>query len=213
MAGLQTRSVMSLPFSISAAFRNLSLNTAKRSFSTTLPVQKTYKLPEGCPPYPYGPNYVFKQSNSGLYHGTMIQFGNKISKGKNEGKTRRCWKPNVRRKKLWSEGLEEFLFIKVTKKALRTIELCGGLDNYLLGNGTARIKALGIFGWELRWRLMNSPKMQAQFRRRRLLLGLPEPQTFEEFVAEKEAERKAQKQVDLTDIRDLTKPTLNEKQY
>ncbi|PYI22512.1 50S ribosomal protein L24 [Aspergillus japonicus CBS 114.51] len=212
MAGLQTRSAMSLPFTLSAAFRNLSLNTAKRSFSTTLPVQKTRQLPDHIPPYPYGPNYVFKQSNSGLYGGAMIRFGNKISDGKNEGKTRRSWKPNVRRKKIWSESLEKFLFIKVTKKALRTIEKCGGLDNYLLGNSPARIKELGIFGWELRWQVMNSPKMQEKFEMDRLLFNIEKPQTFEEFVAQKEAERK-KAALDLTNIKKLTKPTLNEKQY
>lgn len=212
MAGLQTRSAMSLPFTLSAAFRNLSLGTAKRFFSTTLPVQKTRKLPDHIPPYPYGPNYVFKQSNSGLYGGAMIRFGNKISDGKNEGKTRRSWKPNVRRKKIWSDSLEKFLFIKVTKKALRTIEKCGGLDKYLLGNTPARIKELGIFGWELRWQVMNSPKMQEKFELDRLLHNVEKPQTFEEFVAQKEAERK-KKALDLTNIKALTKPTLNEKQY
>ncbi|RAL09718.1 mitochondrial 54S ribosomal protein bL28m [Aspergillus homomorphus CBS 101889] len=216
MAGLQTRSAMSLPFSLSAAFRNLSLNTARRSFSTTLPAQKTKQLPDYIPPYPYGPNYVYKQSNSGLYGGVTIQFGNKISKGKNEGKTRRSWKPNVRRMKLYSDALEEDLFIKVTRKALRTIRKAGSLDNYLLGDHPGRIKELGVFGWELRWRVMQTPKMQELFKYERKNLGLPRPPTFEEFVAQKEAERKAKAEAgagDLTNIKEMTKPTLNEKQY
>lgn len=212
MAALQSRSTMSLPFSLSAAFRNLSLSSSKRAFSTTLPTQKTKTLPDYIPPYPYGPNYVYKQSNTGLYGGVMIQFGNKISKGRNEGKTRRMWKPNVRRKKLYSEALGEDLYIKVTRKALRTIRKAGGLDNYLLDDRPGRIKELGIFGWELRWRVMQTPKIQEQFRQERKRLGLPEPLSFEEFVKQKEAELK-EKAVDETNIKEVTKPIFNEKLY
>ncbi|PYH96253.1 50S ribosomal protein L24 [Aspergillus ellipticus CBS 707.79] len=212
MAGLQSRSAMSLPFSLSVAFRNLSLTTSKRSFSTTLAAQKTKTLPDYIPPYPHGPNYVFKQSNSGLYGGAMIQFGNKISQGRNEGKTRRLWKPNVRRKKLYSEALGEDLFIKVTRKALRTIYKSGGLDNYLLSDRPGRIKELGIFGWQLRWQVMQTPKIQEQFRQERKKLGLPEPPSFEEWVKNKEAEMKAQVEAE-TNVKDITKPTLSQKQY
>ncbi|PWY87655.1 hypothetical protein BO70DRAFT_311045 [Aspergillus heteromorphus CBS 117.55] len=212
MAGLQSRSAMSLPFSLSAAFRNLSVTTPKRSFSTTLAAQKTKTLPDYIPPYPYGPNYVFKQSNSGLYGGTMIQFGNKISQGRNEGKTRRLWKPNVRRKKLHSEALGEDLFIKVTRRALRTIYKSGGLDNYLLSDRPGRIRELGMFGWELRWKVMQTPKIQEQFKEERKKLGLPEPPTFEEWVKQKEADLKAEVEKG-TNIRDITKPTLSKKQY
>ncbi|GAQ08222.1 54S ribosomal protein L24, mitochondrial [Aspergillus lentulus] len=212
MAGVQSRSAMTLPSSLSAAFRSLSLSVPKRSFSTTLAAQKTKQLPDYIPPYPYGPNYIFKQSNSGLYGGAMIQFGNKISKGRNEGKTRRFWKPNVRRKKLWSEALGEYLYIKVTRKALRTIWKSGGLDNYLLDDRPGRIKELGIFGWELRWKVMQTPKIQEQFRQERKRLGLPEPPSFEEWVKQKEAEVKAKVEEE-TNIKEVTKPTYNEKQY
>ncbi|KAA8648757.1 hypothetical protein EYZ11_006126 [Aspergillus tanneri] len=212
MAGLQSRSAMSLPFSLSTAFRNLSLTVTKRSFSTTLPAQKTKDLPEYIPPYPYGPNYIYKQSNSGLYGGAMIQFGNKISKGRNEGKTRRMWKPNVRRKKIHSEALGEDLYIKVTRKALRTIQKSGGLDKYLLDDRPGRIKELGVFGWELRWRVMQTPKIQEQFRQERKKLGLPEPPSFEEWLALKQAEVNASEQ-DETNIKEATKPTYNKKQY
>ncbi|ODM23242.1 hypothetical protein SI65_00831 [Aspergillus cristatus] len=212
MAGLQTRSTMSLPFSLSAAFRNISLTSSTRSFSTTTSAQKTKTLPDYIPPYPYGPNYVYKQSNTGLYGGAMIQFGNKISQGRNEGKTRRMWKPNVRRKKLWSDALEDFVFIKITRKALRTIRKSGGLDNYLLDDRPGRVREMGIFGWQLRWQLMQTPKIQEQFREERKRLGLPEPLSFEEFVKQKEAEAQA-KGEDKTNIKDETQPIYNEKLY
>ncbi|KAI9931326.1 hypothetical protein ASPWEDRAFT_34104 [Aspergillus wentii DTO 134E9] len=212
MAGLQTRSAMSFPSSLSAAFRGLSLASSKRSFSTTPAAQKTKQLPDYIPAYPHGPNYVFKQSNSGLYGGAMIQFGNKISQGRNEGKTRRFWKPNVRRKKLWSEALGEHLYIKVTRKALRTIWKAGGLDNYLLDDRPGRIKEIGIFGWELRWKIMQTPKIQEQFKQERKRLGLPEPPTFEEWVKQKEAQIKTDIEAH-TNIRDATKPIYNDKLY
>ncbi|KAE8144932.1 ribosomal L28 family-domain-containing protein [Aspergillus avenaceus] len=212
MAGLQSRSAFSLPFSLSSAFRNLSLTAPKRSFSTTLATQKIKTLPDYIPPYPYGPNYVYRQSNTGLYGGVTIQFGNKISQGRNEGKTRRMWKPNVRRKKIYSEALGEWLFIKVTRKALRTIRKSGGLDKYLLDDRPGRIKELGVFGWELRWKVMQTPKVQEEFKQERKRLGLPEPPSFEEWVAQKEAQLKA-KAEDLTNIEEATKPTYNEKCY
>ncbi|KAE8352378.1 ribosomal L28 family-domain-containing protein [Aspergillus coremiiformis] len=212
MAGLQSRSALSLPFSLSTAFRNLSLTASKRCFSTTLTTQKIKQLPDYIPPYPYGPNYVYKQSNTGLYGGALIQFGNKISKGRNEGKTRRLWKPNVRRKKIYSEALEKSLYIKVTRKALRTIWKSGGLDNYLLDDRPARIKELGMFGWHLRWQVMQTPKIQERFRKERKRLGLPEPPTFEEWLKQKEVETKAQAESQ-TNIKKATNPTYNSKLY
>jgi large subunit ribosomal protein L28 len=155
---------------------------------------------------------MFRQSNTGLYGGATIQFGNKISQGRNEGKTRRFWKPNVRRKKLWSEALQQFLFIKVTRKALRTIRKAGGLDQYLLDDRPARIKELGVFGWKLRWQVMQTDKIQEQFKQERKRLGLPEPPSFEEWLKQKEGEIKAQVE-EHTNIAELTKPTYNEKNH
>jgi len=41
---------------------------------------------------------------------------------------------------------------------MRTINKVGGLDQYVLGDKTARIKELGVKGWELRWRVLNAMK-------------------------------------------------------
>lgn len=121
----------------------------------------------------------------------MIRFGNKISDGRNKGKTRRSWKPNVRRKKLYSDALGEHLFIKVTRKALRTIEMEGSLDKYLLSDKPARIKELGLFGWELRWKIMQTPAMQEKFQAARKRWDLPEPMSFDEWIKGKEEEIQA----------------------
>lgn len=92
---------------------------------------------------------------------------------KNEIKTRRHWRPNVLRKRLWSQSLNTFLRIRVTARVLRTIDKCGGLDEYLLGEKAQRIKELGMGGWKLRWRIMQTESVKERFRKQREELGLP----------------------------------------
>lgn len=204
MAGLHARSAMAAPFSLAAAFRSLSIATPKRSFSTTPAAQSVPKLPSNAPVYPYGPSQWYKQSDSGLYGGASIQFGNKISKGRNKGKTRRSWKPNVRRKKIESEALGEEVFIKVTRRALRSIYKAKGLDNYLLSDRPTRLKELGPFGWNLRHQIMKSPAMMEKFAKQREAYGIPKPPTLNEYVKSKQAEIK--EKIDNLDIDALTKP-------
>jgi len=107
------------------------------------------------PPYPYGPSLIYKQSNLGLYGLQKIRFGNKVSI-KNEIKTRRAWRPNVHVKALYSECLDRMVRVRVTTRTLRTIDKNGGLDGYLLGGKTRRVRELGEMGWRLRWRVMVS---------------------------------------------------------
>ncbi|OAX78516.1 hypothetical protein ACJ72_07175 [Emergomyces africanus] len=147
---------LSRPSSLLQALRTLSLTPSRSLFTHTNPAQ-------GPPEYPYGPARFFKQSNTGLYGGSTIQFGNKISKGRNKGKTRRTWKPNIRHEELYSEALGKTLKLKVQHRVLRTIKKVGGLDQYLLGDKPARIKELGVFGWNLRWKVMQSKAMRQKF--------------------------------------------------
>lgn len=63
----------------------------------------------------------------------------------------------MQNRSLFSHALSEYIQVKVTTRVLRTIDKCGGLDEYLVGEKTGRIKELGMKGWELRWRVMNSP--------------------------------------------------------
>ncbi|KAI9717075.1 MAG: hypothetical protein M1812_005010 [Candelaria pacifica] len=125
------------------------------------------------PPYPYEPARWYKQSNHGLYGGARIQFGNTVSE-RTEIKNRRKWKPNVQHKRLWSAALEKWLKIRVTPRVLRTIDKVGGLDEYLLGEKPARIKELGMGGWLLRWRVMQTDAIRERYRLERKRLGLPE---------------------------------------
>ena len=187
----------SLPASLTTAFRNLNL-TSRRQFSNQNPVPKKKHPKENfpIPPYPYGRKHFFPQADSGLFGGSIIQSGNKISKGKNEGKTRRTWKPNICVEKLYSEALGKTLTIKVQHRVLRTIRKVGGLDQYLLGDKPARIKELGVFGWKLRWRVMMSRAMQRRYNEERKQLELPPPETFEQFLSRYTAQQQVQAVLD-----------------
>lgn len=145
------------------------------------------KIPQNIPPYPYGPRLFFKQADKGLYGGSTVQFGNKISQGKSKSSTRRRFDVNVRREKLWSDALDMWLMLRVTHRCMRTIEKCGGLDAYLLGHKPARIKELGLLGWKLRWLVLTSPSMKQRLQEERKKLGLKEPAaTFEEVMEDDE---------------------------
>ncbi|GLT49287.1 hypothetical protein SLA2020_228540 [Shorea laevis] len=74
---------------------------------------------------------VMNRAKRGLYAGRHIQFGNQISED-GGNKTRRCWKPNVQEKRLFSYILDRHIRVKVTTHALRCIDKAGGIDEYLL---------------------------------------------------------------------------------
>lgn len=117
-----------------------------------------------------------------------MQSGNRISRGRNKGKTRRKWYPNVRLETIRSEALNTTMTIPITAACMRTIQKCGGLDQYVLGDKPARIKELGNFGWRLRWSVMNSELMKKKFKKERKKLGLshnrPSAEGFEEVWEE-----------------------------
>ncbi|CCC70003.1 hypothetical protein NCAS_0D04220 [Naumovozyma castellii] len=160
-----------------AGINNVGILSTKRSFSSTIVPLKRWKLIESrkvaqkpaykvgdvrpaympkkrieFPDYKYGESQIFKQSNKGLYGGSFIQHGNNISESKQ--KTRRTWLPNIVRKKLWSETLNDKIDVKMTTKVLKTISKEGGIDNYLLKDKSARIKELGPTGWKLRYTVL-----------------------------------------------------------
>ncbi|KAA8893943.1 hypothetical protein FN846DRAFT_976739 [Sphaerosporella brunnea] len=142
-------------------------------------------LLEDVPPYPFQIKHTFKQSWFGLYGGKHIQFGNNVGRESNF-KTRRRWLPNIRHKSLWSQALGKAVELDVTANVLRTIDKVGGLDKYLLGAKSARLKELGPMGWALRWKIMNTPWYKKQMQTEMEALGLTEttkPTTEETPVA------------------------------
>eukprot|EP00566_Odontella_aurita_P028418 CAMPEP_0113559316 /NCGR_PEP_ID=MMETSP0015_2-20120614/18831_1 /TAXON_ID=2838 /ORGANISM="Odontella" /LENGTH=187 /DNA_ID=CAMNT_0000460943 /DNA_START=67 /DNA_END=630 /DNA_ORIENTATION=+ /assembly_acc=CAM_ASM_000160 len=70
------------------------------------------------------------RSRRGLYDGKDIRSGNNVSFSNK--KTKRKFKPNVFKKSVYSETLDEKIRFHITTSALRSIDKFGGLDNYLL---------------------------------------------------------------------------------
>ena len=70
---------------------------------------------------------VAKRVKEGLYAGRNIGYGNNVSED-GGNKTRRHWKPNSHRKRLYSEVLDRLVSVNVTAHALRCIDKAGGLD-------------------------------------------------------------------------------------
>ncbi|GAP92836.2 putative 54S ribosomal protein L24 [Rosellinia necatrix] len=124
------------------------------------------------PTYPYGPFYTYKQRNAGLYGGAKIRFGNVVA-AKYKNKSRTAWLPNRHTKRLWSPALGAFIRTRLTASVLHTIDLLGGIDEYLLGSKAKRIKELGPAGWALRWKIMQTDVVRARFAAQRAALGLP----------------------------------------
>ncbi|KAJ1978257.1 hypothetical protein H4R34_003273 [Dimargaris verticillata] len=102
---------------------------------------------------------VPQAAQQGLYAGKQVKFGNRVSE-KWESKSRRMWKPNVQRAKLYSAILDETIQIKVTTALLRTVDKKGGLDNYLLGTKNKNIGS--EFGLQLKARLKDALAQQGQ---------------------------------------------------
>lgn len=143
----------------------------------------TKRLP--APEYPYGPRTTFKRANRGLFGNAELQAGNKVSKGRNKGKTRRVWLPNVTRQKFFSPSLNKNLTIRLQHRVWRTIRKCGGIEEYVMGDSPSRIRELGVYGWNLRWKVMNTPTWKRKFDAQRAALGLPAPpRTFKEWMEE-----------------------------
>lgn len=141
------------------------------------------------PPYPYGlqswgnPYQPHPLAGRALLGGAQIQSGNKISKGRNKGKTKRKWQPYIQAVKLRSEAMDKEFTLLATRSCVRTIEKCGGLDQYLMGEKPARLKELGPFGWKLRWLVVNSLPMRVEFAAELQRLQIPRADSFEQAMA------------------------------
>lgn len=61
---------------------------------------------------------------------TSVRYGHNVSHS--ERKTSRTFRPNLHEKRLFSDSLKIFVRMRITPNALKTVELKGGLDNYLL---------------------------------------------------------------------------------
>ncbi len=69
--------------------------------------------------------------------GTGVLTGNNVSHAHN--KTRRRWLPNLQHASLHSETLGQSVRLRLTARAISSIDKKGGLDAYLLGTATAKL--------------------------------------------------------------------------
>ena len=69
--------------------------------------------------------------------GKGVQSGNNVSHAHN--KTRRRFLPNIQSKSLLSDSLGKTVRLRVTTSALRTVELYGGLDAYLIKTPNSKL--------------------------------------------------------------------------
>ena len=61
--------------------------------------------------------------------GKKVMSGNNVSHAKN--KTKRKFLPNLQNVKFFSKSLDRFITMKVSVRALRSVEKNGGLDDFL----------------------------------------------------------------------------------
>ncbi len=71
------------------------------------------------------------------FTGKGVQTGNNVSHANN--KTRRRFLPNMQRTSLYSDRLREMVRLRLSTRAIRTIEHKGGLDAFLLGTPDGKL--------------------------------------------------------------------------
>ncbi|KAL9691977.1 hypothetical protein QQ045_012405 [Rhodiola kirilowii] len=74
---------------------------------------------------------VMNRADRGIFAGRHIRYGNRVSED-GGNKSRRCWKPNVQEKRLFSYILDRQIRVKVSTHAIRCIDKAGGFDEYFL---------------------------------------------------------------------------------
>lgn len=74
--------------------------------------------------------------------GKKLQFGNNVSHSKR--RTGRTFQPNIQKVKLPSAALGCDVSLKISVRALRTVQKKGGLDAYLLATPDAKLAEEGL---------------------------------------------------------------------
>ncbi len=70
--------------------------------------------------------------------GRSVQTGNNVSHAHN--KTRRRFLPNLQKTSMFSEALGKSVRLKVSSRAIRTVEKKGGLDAFLMDTRDANLE-------------------------------------------------------------------------
>lgn len=74
--------------------------------------------------------------------GSKVASGNNVSHS--NARTRRTFAPNLQNVTLLSEALGHAVRLRVTTRALRTVQKVGGLDAYLLGTADVKLPPEGL---------------------------------------------------------------------
>ena len=74
--------------------------------------------------------------------GSHVASGNNVSHSNR--RTRRTFAPNLQSVTLTSDSLGQGLRLRITARALRTVQKVGGLDAFLLGTADAKLPPEGL---------------------------------------------------------------------
>ena len=74
--------------------------------------------------------------------GTKVSTGNNVSHSNR--RTRRTFAPNLQNVTLLSDALGERVRLRITTRALRTVQKVGGIDAFLLGTDDAKLPPEGL---------------------------------------------------------------------
>jgi len=110
---------------------------------------------------PSGPG-ISNRSQRGLFHGLQPRTGHSICWS--DKKHLRWFKPNIHRKKFYSEILRRELYLPVSTKALRCIEKSGGFDNYILYTRPKTLASkMGVMLQELMKMKLRDPSLKIPY--------------------------------------------------
>ena len=91
--------------------------------------------------------------------GVKISLGNNVSHAHN--KTKRTFIPNLQRKNIYSDILNQMVRLKISTKAIKSIECAGGFDKYIVSipNKKLSSKALKLKK-AIKTKIIKSPEIK-----------------------------------------------------
>ncbi len=74
--------------------------------------------------------------------GKKVMYGHNVSHSNT--RTNRRFEPNLQRATLYSDGLRRKIALRVCTRALRTVQIKGGLDTFLLKTADVKLAPTGL---------------------------------------------------------------------
>ena len=98
--------------------------------------------------------------------GVKVSRGNNVSHAHN--KTKRNFMPNLQRKNIYSDILNQMVRLKISTKAMKSIEFAGGLDKYIVSipNNKLSGKALKLKK-SIKQKINKSPKVEKKISKKK----------------------------------------------